>query len=333
MALGIFGLGALRQIHGIPASAVQAFVLSLPVVWGFISASFVGLWRAGRLGPAVADAMDRFAVGTWVAGTAVMAQLLLVAVPAWRPVAIAFGLFAFALWLGYLSLVLGGAYAIITDRGRLCATGGILLATVSTQSLALLACQLWPDVGLVRTLATGLIVLGLLFYAIGMVLVVQRYRRQTHWTLVNDWDNANCILHGAMSISGLAIVQTGLLPEAVGVAAWLAAFGVFVVVETLELARMTHRVGRFGLRLGVFTYNVSQWSRNFTFGMFYSFTLALAHPGQAPSAPSVLSPLLAWLLAWGKWVVLFLLLVETVLWCGARVTWVAQPGHGQEFRG
>jgi hypothetical protein len=72
------------------------------------------------------------------------------------------------------------------------------------------------------------------------------------------------------------------------------------------------RVREYGWQRGVFTYNVSQWARNFTFGMFYTFTLHLWAVLDAAASPST-----AWLVtlqeavvAWGAWVVLFFLLIE-----------------------
>jgi hypothetical protein len=318
MAIGIFGLAALRQIPAIPAAAAQPFALGLLAVWGCIAASYAACWRQGRLAAHIGSPVDAFAVGTWVAGSAVMARLLLQGVPGWRAAALALDLVTFALWLWYLALVLRGGRAIIASPTRLRATGRILLSTVSTQSLVLLAWHLWPQAGWLRAPATLLIALGYLFYGIGLVLIIQRYRRAPRWTLADDWDNTNCIVHGAMSISGLAVAYTGLLPAALGIATWLYALAALLIVEAIEVARMIQRVKRLGLRQGVFTYHVSQWARNFTFGMFYAFTLALAPALAASPALAALKPGVEWLLRFGPAIVLFFLLVEMGLWIDAN---------------
>src|SRR5690606_9654592 len=95
------------------------------------------------------------------------------------------------------------------------------------------------------------------------------------WSLVHDWNNTNCILHGAMSITGLAAALTLSVPLGFTVLVWGWVLAVFVVVEAVELLRAVKRVSALGWKEGVLSYHVSQWSRNFTFGMFYAFTVHL----------------------------------------------------------
>ncbi len=318
MAAGIFGLAAFQRIPALPASAMQPFAIGLLVVWSFIAASYAACWLQGRMASHTAAPMDGLAVGTWVAGTAVAARVILHGVPAWRAAAIALAIAALLLWLWYLALVLRAFRAVIASPGRLRVTGRILLSTVSTQSLALLAWHLWPDAAFLRAPVAGLIVLGYLFYAAGLVLVIQRYLREPRWSLSEDWDNTNCIVHGAMSISGLAVASTGVLPEFLGVATWLYALLVLLAVEAIEVARMSQRVRQRGLHQGILTYHVSQWSRNFTFGMFYALTLALAPAYASYPALSPLMPFVDWLLARGPYIVLFFLLLELGLWVVAN---------------
>ena len=319
MAAGIFGLAAMQKIPAIPSSSLQPFAIGLFVVWGFIAASYAASWLQGRMAAHTATPGDSFAVGTWVAGTAVMARMLLLGVPAWREAAMALAIAAFLLWLWYLVLVLRGFRAIVAAHDRLRATGRILLSAVSTQSLALVAWDLVPHDGFAPALAAGLMVLGYLLYGVGLVLIVQRYRRAPRWTLSEDWDNTNCILHGAMSISGLAVAYTGVLPEILGIATWLYVLAALVAVEAIEVARMVLRVRGHGLRRGIFTYHVSQWSRNFTFGMFYAFTIALAPALASRAALSPLFPFVERLIAYGPYLVLFFLLLQIGLWISANV--------------
>src|SRR3546814_12892621 len=81
-----------------------------------------------------------------------------------------------------------------------------------------------------------------------------------------------------MSITGLAAVMSGAVPFAVCYATWLYAGIMFLLVEAVELARLVQRKRLYGWRRGLGPYHVSQWARNFTFGMFYAFTLAFAKP-------------------------------------------------------
>lgn len=324
MAAGIFGLASFQAIPLLPASAMQPFAIGLLVVWGCIAASYAACGLQGRMATHTAAPMDGLAVGTWVAGTAVMARMILQGVPDWRRAAVALAIVALALWLWYLGLALRGFRAVMASPARLRVTGRILLSTVSTQSLVLLAWHLWPGADMLRAPVAGLIVLGYLFYVAGLALIVQRYLRERQWTLADDWDNTNCILHGAMSISGLAIAYTGVLPEWLGMATWLYVLAVLIAVEAVEVARMVQRVRQRGLRQGLLTYHVSQWSRNFTLGMFYAFTLALAPIFPSHPALSPLMPFVGWLLACGPHIVLFFLLAELGLWIAANARYGAR---------
>ena len=159
--------------------------------------------------------------------------------------------------------------------------------------------------------------IGLL--AVGATLVLRRYLGQRGWRLADDWENPNCILHGAMSITGLAAVMSGALPLLVCYGTWLYTAAMFALVEAVELARLAQRWRRYGWRRGLCVYHVSQWSRNFTFGMFYAFTLAFAGSfGAADIAPAVRAAQ-AIVLTHGPYLVLALLLIEVALFAWAQL--------------
>src|SRR5699024_12864366 len=46
----------------------------------------------------------------------------------------------------------------------------------------------------------------------------------------------------------------------------------FLFIEGMECVRAWKRYKRYHLSHGLFSYHVTQWSRNFTFGMFFAFT-------------------------------------------------------------
>src|SRR5690606_37024190 len=155
---------------------------------------------------------------------------------------------------------------------------------------------------------------GGIFYLAGAAIVVRSHLRRP-WSLKDDWDNTNCVLHGALSITGLALVLSGAQVQQATLVLWLCVLGIFVAVEAIEAVRLVLRVRAYGWRRGAFTYDDTQWSRNFTFGMFYAFTLALA--GQT-RAQTRLDPVLSLVLAWGHYVVLMLLLVEVLVYLNDR---------------
>ena len=313
MAGGIFAIAALGELP-LPTLVGELVVLELLVVWGYLAVSYLKGLRRGELGRSIRQPMNAFAVGTWVAGSAVLGRALLQALPGWYPVALALWLVAGALWLWYASLLPAAFRGAADPSGGYRATGAVLLPVVATQSLVVAGDALLPG-GAPRFAATALIILGYLLYAGGLVLICRRYLR-LDWTLAEGWDNTNCILHGAMSITGLAIVLTGALPDAWAAVTWAWALTAFLLVEAAEVARAFVRVRTHGWRDGLLSYLPSQWSRNFTFGMFYAFTLQLR--SSSVETPWAAGPQAA-ILTYGQYVVLAFLLAEVVIFLSDRV--------------
>jgi hypothetical protein len=218
-----------------------------------------------------------------------------------------------ALWgwiaAAFLRVLASGLWAIAADPDGHRPSGVILLSTVSTQAVAIVLIDLPVRVPALQAVATALIGFGYVLYALGAALVLRRYLRRPRWRLADDWENPNCILHGAMSISGLAAVVGGL-PFAVCYATWLYVVAAFVLVEAVELVRAGQRLRLYGWRRGVATYHVSQWSRNFTFGMLYAFTLAFERTFPAAALPDAVEALRGGIRAHGPYVVLLFLAVE-----------------------
>ena len=112
-----------------------------------------------------------------------------------------------------------------------------------------------------------------------------------------------------MSITGLASVGSGVVPPNLILLVWLWAITWFVIVEFVEIARAMKRTRLYGFAEGLLIYDPTQWSRNFTFGMLYAFTLNFDLAGSA-AAGSFLLLLHEAILRYFAWIVLVLLLVE-----------------------
>ena len=138
MALGIFALAALQRMPFPARLTTQFIALELLIVWTYIALHFLACAMRGTMHRHSGDPIQSFAIGTWVAGTAVVAELVLTGLPQWRSAAAALALVAVLLWLWYLALVARGLWAIIVGRARGGVNGAILLSTVSTQSIVLL---------------------------------------------------------------------------------------------------------------------------------------------------------------------------------------------------
>jgi hypothetical protein len=313
MAAGIFAAASLPQLGG--GLALSAAIV-LIAVWLAVAAPLaVSAVRAGGFARRTGTPIDSFGIGTWVAGTAVLARVLMLAAPddPW-PARVAFALAA-ALWLWFMPRALGNLARLA--RSRLRPSGIILLSTVATQAVALMALRLFPAAPAVSSAAAALMVLGGLCYVAAAFLVV-RGHAGGDWRLATDWANGNCILHGALSITGLTAVVSHWFDASTLLAYWVAVIAVFVIVELIEIARLVARVRAEGWRDGLFVYDVSQWARNFTFGMLTAFTLAFAQAYPVIGLPA-LAALRAAIVAVGPYVVLFLLLAEAgLLLTGSR---------------
>src|SRR6185312_6164309 len=309
MACGIFGLAALPALPG-GAALRQPMALAVLVLWALLALCFA-LWRQDDEreddDPRLRPPMARVAVGTWIAGTAVTAALVAVAVPGWTLLAALLVCVALALWPWYLRLAAAAVRQVVRDA-RQRVTGSILLVTVATQSTALL-CAVFTRPPVLPGLMVALVALGAAFYLAGTALIARAWLNAPRWRLDEDWDNGNCILHGAVSITGLAAVRSGAVPAPACVALWLVAAAMFAMIESVELARLVLRLRRHGWRRGVFCYDTSQWARNFTFGMFYALTRNDLATFGASSIAGV-AALQHWVAAGGPYVVLVLLLVE-----------------------
>ena len=314
MAGGIFVIGALGRL-GLPEWVGRLVALELLVVWGFLAFSYARLGLRGGLGESVGQPMSAFGVGTWVAGSAVLGRALLEVLPGWRPVGLALWIVAVAVWLWYVRLLPAAFRAAADSSEGYRANGAILLSAVATQSLVVAGSALVPG-GIPRPVAAALIILGYLLYAAGILLISRRYLLRSDWTLADDWGNTNCIIHGAMSITGLAVVVSGALPPSWAVVTWVWVVATFVGVEALEAVRAFVRVRAYGWRDGLLVYAPTQWSRNFTYGMFYAFTLQL---NAKPAPDSWATGLEEAILGYGQYVVLAALLIELGIFLYDRI--------------
>jgi hypothetical protein len=88
---------------------------------------------------------------------------------------------------------------------------------------------------------------------------------------------------------------------------WTLALIVFFIVECIEISRFFKRIKKEGVKKGILIYDVTQWSRIFTFAMFYTFT-SLIHFHE-----SMLGVVRSLILSAGIWFIIALLIMEVIL--------------------
>lgn len=314
MAFGIFLYGAIKAFptlhHVFGHVLVAALILSGIVIFHSLSKQYLNKDRSASLSR---NPVNSFVMGTLIAGISVWCNVVLQYYPALKPVIGVIAGWNTIFYFIFFTRCVKNLYAIWHNLGSHSPNGVLLLSTVATQSVIILWMELVPSLPL--TLIVLAMAQGLALYFISLFLIGYRYIKRKDWSLARDWTNTNCIIHGALSITGLAMVLTQAVHVYAVVSYWIAVLLILAVIECIEIIRAVLRVRQMGWKKGIFTYHISQWSRNFTFGMFYAFTMVIHESALYRHAIFTFHE--AVLHVWA-WIVLLLLLFEACLWMEAR---------------
>ncbi|WP_246277213.1 hypothetical protein [Neobacillus endophyticus] len=274
MALGIMTQGVLlnffgfRRFFGIVGEFLSIMILAL---WGLFSFSFLLSYFNKKFKTIHYEhPINRFGIGTWVAGTSICGILIYKQFMEWAFISQILLSVNILLWVIYIGGSVRAFYELNQNLLSKNVHGILLLTTVSTQSIVLLLSTV--DQNVPSAVDIVLIAVGICFYLISTFFIIKRYVTTESWTINTDWNNTNCILHGALSITGLACVVSHVLSKQGVVLIWIMAAIVFLIIESIELYRLFNRLKQYGMKKGILIYDVSQWSRIFTFGMFYTIT-------------------------------------------------------------
>jgi hypothetical protein len=314
MALGIMLNGAFQQSQLLrtecgPFVVPLLFALLAWLAAGNTGAALNGTFYRRHLGHPIAS----FAIGTWVAAISVTVIAIVKELPQLHAAAVALFWPNLALWAAYM-IIVARNYRRLWQEPRWLreASGVLLLACVATESLVISANRLYHSAAL-ALFSEAFIAIGFVFYCVGAGFIALRYRRERHADLSEAWPTTNCILHGALSITGLACAVSGAFPWQVTAAIWLVVIALFIAVETVELLRGWFRVRKLGWRNGLFQYSPSQWSRNFTFGMLVAFTMNAMLADNPPAGWSWLTKLMAYVVEAGIYIVIGLFVLQSGL--------------------
>jgi len=311
MAIGIFSLDTLQQLPFVNPFISQLISVELFVIWLYLVQFYINSYLSGSFNTYIKSLSNQFGIGTWVAGCSVLGILLITEMPSWYIIIWTVALLAFVIWLFYLKIILVNLMRIVKKQKQI-HTGIILLSTVSTQSIVLL----FDALSILRIpvlINQTLIICGYLFYIIGMLIIARHYLSIKLKRVILSWSSSNSIIHGALSITGLASTLTRVMSEHIIVYTWLLATCFFILVETISLIKLSYRIKLTGWKQGVFIYDLSQWSRIFTYGMYYAFTLSIVNH-------HLFDHFVAGMIAqYGQYVVFLLLLFEVILFLYTRM--------------
>lgn len=310
MALGVFSLNVGPHLSQ-NTTWYKVLAILTATIWAFCMISYITSVLTGNFKKLHYESIiGRFRMGTWIASTSVTVIIISNYFPMFHRVLMPLVILNTLLWLGFFVISLKSIFHIWRGKVDVDVNGILLLTTVSTQSLVLMYNNVWQDFSSHIYINATLIGLGFTFYALSIVLIAKRYMRSA-WTLVNDWKAPNCIIHGALSIIG----STAIISQTFGYTQlfllWIVVLLIFIANEHVEVIRGIRRIKKYGWKDGVAVYHPSQWSRIFTFCMFYTFTLKFNTHFDIKTAWITFSQQI--ILDYGSWVIASLLLIETGL--------------------
>jgi hypothetical protein len=282
MSFGIIIYGVLPHFFGnafLHSTVAKGLVVVVSALWlSFCFSIFLSMWKKQWKELHYVHPVNRFGIGTWIAATSIVSILCMHYFPEAQPIITGLTILNVLVWVFYC-YISTRAIAIILKSQKLKNIHGILLLmTVSTQSLVMLIHTSFPTVP--RIITTSLFIIGIGFYLVNISLLLKRYLTE-NWSFETDWNNTNCIIHGALSITGMASIVSGIAHIPTLFIFWNMTLIIFLIIEAIEFYRLFRLVKQFGWKRSIGTYDVTQWSRIFTFSMFYTFTVTLPAVNEA----------------------------------------------------
>lgn len=305
MAIGIFLISAFNQLPFSNASLNKLFTIELFIIWLYLAYSFLASYYIKIKPPLIHTITDLFGIGTWVASCAILVILFLAQLPNWQTTIFFLSSLAIIIWIVYIKFVLLVLPSLITKQ-LYCHSGILFLSTVSTQAIALMLHALFAQ-QIPYWLYALQITLGYCLYVTSLFIIVRQVLTVNVKRLILTWSHPNSIIHGALSISGLASISTNAVSMAIIWATWFIASSLFFLVEGISIAKLGYRIKVIGWQKAILAYDISQWSRLFTYGMFYAFNLALVHDLEKTSI------LQSMIIHRGQYIVCLLLTIEIIL--------------------
>jgi len=306
MATGILLLGAMQKVVSHHKDfAILSTILVLFLLFILYMAFGRDMIRGLMWERHLRDPISSFGVGTWVAATSVSILVIMNFAPFLKVIAITLFVLNCLMTVGYVVIIFRNYVELFKATGSILrgkVHGILLLACVAIQSM-LASGQSVFGKPFVNIYGTWLWWFGCFLYCLGLAFILNRYFRSEGHNLTQNWVNTNCIIHGAMSISGLVGETSGVVSPVILGGVWVWVMIAFILVEGIEIVRLIQRMKQYGWKKGLWIYHTSQWARNFTFGMLLAFSMHLHLQG-------IFTPLLDLVLSIGPYIVVALFAIE-----------------------
>src|SRR5690625_4775355 len=246
MANGIFLIGAVEAFPFLNNLAGKWFAFILLITWIVIYKKLsVQFFYRDFLIPFIKHPVNSFAIGTWIAGVSVLCNVFIKYFPGILIVTQVIAIFNTFLFLFFLVNIFHNFKQLIFDHRDYPVHGILLISPVGTRSIIVLLnivlFQLTTIfsvlfifllfvvsmVGLFQLhsfLLALVIILGLVALMFVLLFILRRYRIQKCRTLIDAWENTYCIIHGALSITLLALVSSNVFISPFVTVLWLVIF-------------------------------------------------------------------------------------------------------------
>lgn len=270
MSLAFYAIACLPLLH-VPTFVIMITALELLILWFYYAVELMQDYVHDEF--TMDSLADRLSVGAWVTGTILTALLLHQVERTLHGFIVLLGLVSVVLYLFYLWIMFQWCLMYWRKRFKLQANGLILLVTISTQSLVMLMGELFRD-DIPAEYYQIIISLGAILYFVGMLAVVRYLFIARNGLAAVGWWNVNTLIYGAVSITGIAMLETGVFPAWVIDGIGFFVILTFVIVAVVEVSRFILRVQCKGIRAGVLVYHPSQWYRVFSCTAVFAFALS-----------------------------------------------------------
>jgi len=270
MAMGIMLKGIFTELESPFIHAFLFYAIICAAYWVIIH-YMLDLLQGVFFSSHIKDPLASFSIGTWIAATSII--IIILSDKQFQLISHILLFLNLLFWFLYIVLLVRNYLVIFRKFPSYIHNihGGLLLSCVATQSIVISGYHSFGR-SFPPLFASILLIIGLIFYLLNLGLIVLHYSLRKNGDFTESWKNTNCIIHGALSITGVSLTISHLEAAMIIEFIWLTAFTLFLTVETIEVIRAVQRIKLYGWTKGIWIYSPTQWARIFTFGMLLFFT-------------------------------------------------------------
>lgn len=303
MAIAAFSLDSLQQL-GFPYFLLLYVALEVLIIGLYLGLCLIQNILEDEIN--LQKLSHDLTLGTWIVGIALTVLLLnqvdrtLIGFVALLSV-IAFSMFAY-----YVLIVFAWLRANVLKSAQLQATGIVLIPALSIQAMTLLLSELFHE-ELPSIVYQIIICSGLVMYVIGILSMMRYFLAARKHHIVLSWVNENTLIHGVLSLTGIAMINALNFPDWSIYYLWYITFALFLALAILSCLRLLARFQYKTYNKAVGIYHNSQWFRVFSFAAFYTFSISAYEYEYSDDI------LISFIASYGQYIVALIMLAQIIL--------------------